>query len=127
MVLEVQTICMKGQAMSFKDQISANAGYMRELRKAMPETFAGFMELQKAATVDNALSKKQKEFVALGIAVAIRCEGCILSHVAALVKAGASREELVDVLGMSVQMAGGPGLSYAAKALAIFDELTAEG
>ncbi len=89
MVLEMQAICMKGQAMSFKDQISANAGYMRELRKAMPETFAGFMELQKAATVDNALSKKQKEFVALGIAVAIRCEGCILSHVAALVKAGA--------------------------------------
>ncbi|EPX79623.1 carboxymuconolactone decarboxylase family protein [Salipiger mucosus] len=111
--------------MSFKDDLARNATHMRELRKAMPDTFAGFMSLEKAASADNALSAKQKEFVALGISVAIRCEGCILAHVKALIRQGASREELVDVLGTAVQMAGGPGLSYASKALAAFDELTA--
>lgn len=112
--------------MSFKEQIATNTGYMRELRKAAPDTFAGFMSLEKAASADNALDKKQKEFVALGIAVSIRCDGCILAHVGALVRTGATREELVDVLGISIQMSGGPGLFYASKALAVYDELTAE-
>jgi len=42
-------------------------------------------------------------------------------------KAGASREELSDVLAMAIQMSGGPGLMYAAKALACWDELAAAG
>jgi alkylhydroperoxidase/carboxymuconolactone decarboxylase family protein YurZ len=41
------------------------------------------------------------------------------------IKAGASREEVSDVLAMSIQMGGGPAMMYAAKALTCYDELTA--
>jgi AhpD family alkylhydroperoxidase len=65
-----------------------------------------------------------KEFIALGIAVADRCDACIGLHVEALVKAGATREEVADVLGMCIQMGGGPAMMYAAKALECYDELS---
>ena len=71
------------------------------------------------------LAVKEKEYVALGIAVAQRCAPCIGFHVEALMKAGATRAELGDVLAMSVQMGGGPALMYAAQALACWDELAA--
>lgn len=95
----------------------------RALTKALPETMAGFAQLSKAAKSGMALSEKEKEYVALGIAVAMRCEDCILFHVEALKKAGATREELAEVLGMAVQMGGGPSVMYAGRALAIWDDL----
>ena len=62
--------------------------------------------------------------MALAISVADRCEPCISLHVEALVRAGATREEVSDVLGMCIQMGGGPSMMYAAKALECFDELS---
>jgi AhpD family alkylhydroperoxidase len=97
----------------------------RALNKALPETMTGFAQLSKAAKSGPALSEKEKEYVALGIAIAVRCEDCILFHVEALRKAGATREELAEVLGMAVQMGGGPSVMYAGRALAIWDALTA--
>ena len=57
------------------------------------------------------------------LGVARGCEDCILFHVAAARRHGASREELVELLSVAVEMGGGPSLVYAAKALTIFDEL----
>jgi len=65
--------------------------------------------------------------VALGIAVATKCEACIALHIEALIRCGATRDEISDVLGMCLQMGGGPSMMYAAKALACFDELSEQG
>jgi alkylhydroperoxidase/carboxymuconolactone decarboxylase family protein YurZ len=46
-------------------------------------------------------------------------------HVETLIRAGASREEISDVLAMTIQMGGGPSMMYAAKALECYDEMTA--
>ena len=64
--------------------------------------------------------------MALGIAIATKCEACIAIHVETLVKCGATRDELGDVLAMSIQMGGGPSMMYAAKALECYDELAAQ-
>ena len=111
--------------MSFQENFDQTRNNLRALRKAIPETFSGFVAMEKAASADGALSHKQKELIAIGIAVALRCEDCITSHVGALIRAGASREELAEALGTAVQMSGGPGLMYASKALAAYDEMTA--
>ena len=63
--------------------------------------------------------------MALGIDVSQRCEACIVLHMDTLIKAGATREEVGDVLAMTLQMGGGPAMMYAAKALECYDELTA--
>ena len=98
---------------------------MREMRKDMPDVMQGFSALAGAATKDNVLSKKVKEFVALGIGISTRCDGCIGFHGKALVDLGATREEVSEVLGMCVYMGGGPALMYAADALRAFDQFAA--
>lgn len=99
---------------------------LRMLNRAIPGAARGFGALSKAAKEEGALTVREKECVALGIAVVMRCEPCIGFHVEALAKAGATREELADVLAMSVQMGGGPSLMYAAKTLAAWDALVGE-
>ncbi|MDX5357103.1 MAG: carboxymuconolactone decarboxylase family protein [Rhodobacterales bacterium] len=98
---------------------------LRLLNKAIPETAKGFAALSKGVKEGGVLEFKHKEYVALGIAVAQCCEPCIGFHVEALMKAGATREEMGDVVAMAVQMGGGPALMYAAKAFACWDELAA--
>lgn len=111
--------------MSWNDTLNSTRNRLRVLYKSIPEVTKGFGALSKAVKEGGVLDFKTKEFIALAIAVAIRCEACIALHVEALVKAGCTREELADVLGMSVQMGGGPATMYAGKALECFDELTA--
>lgn len=112
--------------MGWKNKLGETKNQLRALSKATPDTFKAFGELGKTVKKDGALSFKEKEYVALGIAVATRCEPCMMFHMEALVRLGATREEVSEVLSTCVQMGGGPGLMYAGKALEIYDELTAE-
>lgn len=109
--------------MAYKDKITEMRNELRVMNKLIPEAMAGFGALSKAAKDNGPLDVKQKEFIALGMAIVLRCEPCINFHVEALMKAGGSREELGDVLAMSVQMGGGPAVMYAGHALACWDEL----
>lgn len=111
--------------MSYKSKIVEMRGEIRAMNKLIPEAAAGFGTLSKAVKENGPLSLKEKEYIALAIAISQRCEPCINFHVEALMKAGASREELGDVLAMCIQMGGGPALMYAAHALGCWDELAA--
>ncbi len=110
--------------MSWQEKLRGTRKGLRNLNGAMPDTAKAFGGLGKTVKEGGVLDYKTKEFVALGIAVADRCEPCISLHVEALIKAQASREEIADVLGVCIQMGGGPSMMYAAKALECFDELT---
>ncbi|WP_238367587.1 carboxymuconolactone decarboxylase family protein [Mesobacterium pallidum] len=109
--------------MSWKDTIDRTYAQLRALNKAAP-AMAKFNELNMAVKKEGPLDAKTKEFVALGIAVYAQCDSCIALHVKALIRAGATRDEVADVLAMSVQMGGGPASMYAGKALECFDELS---
>jgi len=69
-------------------------------------------------------AQKSRAFIALAIAVTQLCTPCIDLRVKALIKAGATRDELEATLAMCVQMGGGPALMYAAHALAAWDEFS---
>ncbi|MCL7464447.1 carboxymuconolactone decarboxylase family protein [Phaeovulum sp. NW3] len=112
--------------MSYKAKMDEMRGELRALNKTAPAAMQGFGTLSKAVKENGVLSLKEKEFVALGMSVVLRCEPCIMFHVEALMKAGGTREELADVLAMAVQMAGGPGMMYAGHALGCWDELAAQ-
>lgn len=96
----------------------------KALRSDMPEVMQGFDTMAKAACKNNALDEKTKEFIALAIGVSTRCDGCIGFHSKALVRLGATRAELEDVLAMAVYMGGGPSLMYAADALRAFEQFS---
>ncbi len=112
--------------MNYIEQIKGTRAELRELYKTIPAATAEFAALSKAVKDNGPLSVKEKEYVAVGMAVAMRCEPCINFHVEALMKAGATREEFADVLAMAIQMGGGPTLMYAGSALACWDELAAQ-
>lgn len=109
--------------MSYKAKIAEMRGELRSMNKLIPQTAAAFADLSKVVKDTGPLSVKEKEYVALAIAITQRCEPCINFHVEALMKAGASREELGDVVAVSIQMGGGPALMYGAHAVACWDEL----
>jgi AhpD family alkylhydroperoxidase len=111
--------------MDYPTFIAATRDQSRNLAKALPETLKGFGTLSRAVKEGGTLGNKEKEFVALGIAIAVRCEPCIAFHVEALTKAGATRAEVCDVLAMAIQMGGGPAVMYAGKALECWDQLQA--
>lgn len=94
----------------------------KTLRKDIPDVMAGFSAMASAATRDGALDKKTKELVALAIAIATRCDGCIGFHTDALVKLGATKAEFEETLGMAVYMGGGPSLMYAAHAMSAWEQ-----
>jgi AhpD family alkylhydroperoxidase len=98
------------------------SGDLRKLRKDIPDTMQAFSALAQAATRDGALDRKTKELIALALGVAARCDGCIGFHTEALVKLGATRQEVEETLGMAVYMGGGPSLMYAADAISAFEQ-----
>ena len=94
------------------------------LRASTPEVMKSFGELGRAATAGGALDAKTKELIALALSVAARCDPCIGFHAQALVKLGANRQEIDEMLGVTTYMGGGPSLMYAASATAAFDEFS---
>jgi AhpD family alkylhydroperoxidase len=88
----------------------------RELRKQIPEVYQGFAALSGAALTDGALSRKVKELMALAIGVVQGCDGCIASHAQAAARAGATREEAAEAIGVTILMHGGPATIYGARA-----------
>ncbi len=97
-----------------------------QLKAANPSVMEAFGALVKANNTDAALSLKHKELIALGIAIAARCDGCIASHVQACVHAGATREEMAEAIGVAIMMGGGPSMVYGTEALTAFDQFVGE-
>lgn len=100
-------------------QLSQN---LRELRAGSPEVMKAFGEIARAALKPGALDQKTKELVALAVSVAIRCDDCVAFHTKAAVEQGASREEVMETLGMAIYMGAGPSVMYASHALEAFKQ-----
>lgn len=96
------------------------------LARAVPQTMTAFRTLMGEASKSGVLPVKLKELVAAAIAVQQGCGDCILFHVANARSHGASREELVEVLAVAIEMGGGPSAVYAGRALEAFDAFTTE-
>jgi AhpD family alkylhydroperoxidase len=103
--------------------------YFEEVRKLMgkygqeaPKTMEAFAALHEQGSVDSAISSKTKELIALGIAIAVHCEGCIAFHIHDALEAGATKKEIVDTIGVAILMGGGPAVMYGTKALEALEQ-----
>ncbi len=101
-------------------------GLMLRLGRELPGPLGGFANLHKAATAGGALDAKTKELIALGIAVAVHCDSCLAYHVHDALKAGATRAEVLEALGVAVMMGGGPATMYACDAFAALEQFENE-
>lgn len=94
----------------------------RALRKAIPDVYKGFAELSGAAFAEGELDRKTKELIALAIGVVEGCDGCIASHGQAAARAGATRQEAAEAIGVTFLMHGGPATVHGARAYEAFCE-----
>lgn len=113
-------------AHEFHDIIEDLRGPTREFRREAEDAWSGFSDLHRAAVADGEVPGSMKELVALAIAVATHCDGCVAYHAKGAARKGATREEAVEVLGVALLMAGGPASVWAPRALAAFDEFAAD-
>jgi len=108
--------------MTYPEKYAKIRESMGKYGQASPDVMKAFQGLHHAAAADGSLDVKTKELIALSIAVAVRCDGCIAFHVHDAIKAGASREELIETLDVAVLMGGGPALMYALEAMEALEE-----
>ena len=94
----------------------------RDLRKGIPDVYAGFRELHRAALAPGALDTKTKELIAMAIGVVEGCDGCIASHARGAAAAGATKQEAAEAIGVTFLMKGGPATIYGPRAYAAFCE-----
>jgi AhpD family alkylhydroperoxidase len=57
---------------------------------------------------DGALTVREKELIALGIAVAETCKPCLRVHIDKCIEAGVTDDEIIEAAGVAVMMCGGP-------------------
>jgi len=99
---------------AYREELLATIG---DLARVSPDTIRGYRTLSDAATKTDLLGAKTRELIALAVAVTRQCDGCITIHTAAATKHGATKEEIVEALGVAIAVNAGAALVYAARVL----------
>jgi len=98
---------------------------MGQMRREAPGVMAAFGGLHEAATKPGALDTSTKELIALGIGIASRCDGCIAFHTFEALASGATRQQIVETIGIGLLMGGGPSMMYGAHAIEALNQFEA--
>jgi AhpD family alkylhydroperoxidase len=106
---------------TYQKQVLAGVG---EIAAISPEITRGYQTLGGASGKTNLLGTKVNELISLAVAVSLRCDGCIIVHTDAAIKAGATREEITEALGTAMAMNAGATLVYATRVLDAFKAKT---
>jgi len=98
---------------------------IKEFSKSQPASGSAFMSLLNATNSDEGkIPKKYKELSLIAIAVTVKCEWCISYHVNNALKEGATRDEIIESVGLAVLMGGAPSLMYLNPVLDAIDKLS---
>ena len=93
----------------------------KRMRELAPEVYRGFLEFDGKAFADGAVPVKTKELVAIGIAQITQCPWCIDAHSQRARKAGATDQEIAEVVFVAMAMAAGAAWSHGGLTLQCLD------
>jgi len=99
---------------NYKSELQTRVGQFGRLS---PDTLKGYMALSQAGAKTGQLDAKTRELMALAVAVALRCDGCITVHTAEAAKLGATEAEVAEALGVAVAISAGAAMVYSARTL----------
>ncbi len=109
--------------MDLEEKLSELESRVEAFAEESPEKMEAFQKFSEIIKEDGVLSEKDKELIAIALAVNQKCEDCIAHHVNDAVEAGASKEEILEATWIAVLMGGGPSLVHAGLALECFEDL----
>lgn len=92
-------------------------GRIGEMGRLSPDTLKGYQALSGAGAKTGHLDGKTRELIALAVAVTARCDGCITVHSKAVLREGATMEEIAEALGVAVAVNAGAALVYSGRVL----------
>jgi AhpD family alkylhydroperoxidase len=95
----------------------------QKLKDQAPDIARGFGGFYQTVMKEGALSVREKELIAMAIGLAQRCTPCINLHVQGCVKAGATREQILEAAGVAVMMHGGPAYTHVPEVIAALEHL----
>jgi AhpD family alkylhydroperoxidase len=98
----------------YQKQIGATLG---EIAKVSPDVVRGYRTLTDAGKKTAKLDAKTRELIAIGVGVTRQCDGCIVVHTDAALKHGATREEIIEALGVAVAVNAGAALVYSTRVM----------
>ena len=88
-----------------------------QFAKLSPDSLKGYQTLSSANSANSHLGEKIRQLISLAVAVTTRCDGCIVFHTDAALKAGASKEEIAEALGVAMAMNAGAALIYSLRVM----------
>lgn len=88
------------------------------------KVYEKFLQLEEATYADGALKKKDKELIAIGIAIATDCESCMEWHISEAIKSGATFREVLEAVEVGIEFGGGRATVSARFALEVMDYLS---
>lgn len=88
------------------------------------KVYEKFLQLEEATYADGVLKKKDKELIAIGIAVATNCESCMEWHINEAVKSGATFREVLEAIEVGIEFGGGKATVSARFALEVMDDIS---
>lgn len=101
----------------YRKELTAAIGKIGEVS---PDIVEGYRTLSAAGRKTGKLDPKTRELIALAVAVTTRCDGCITFHTEAAIKQGASREEIIEALGVAIALNAGAALVFSARVIDAF-------
>ncbi len=109
---------------AYQKEIAARTA---EIARVNPEIIRGYRGLSDAGKSTDLLGPKVRELIALAVAVTRQCDGCITTHTDAAIRHGATREEIVEALGVAVAVNAGAALVYSTRVMDAFSARTTGG
>lgn len=107
----------------YQKQLAAN---IAEIGRVNHEIVRGYAGLSEAGAKTGVLDAKTRELIALAVAVTRQCDGCITVHTDAAIKAGATREQIIEALGVAVAVNAGAALVYSSRVVDAYATLSAK-
>jgi AhpD family alkylhydroperoxidase len=98
---------------------------VKSIGQVSPDIVRGYQALGGAHAKTNLLGDKVNELIAVAVAISLRCDGCIAVHTAAAMKAGATKDEIIEALGTAISVNAGAALVYSARVLDAYAAKTA--
>ncbi|MFQ6056159.1 MAG: carboxymuconolactone decarboxylase family protein [Methanosarcinales archaeon] len=87
-----------------------------------PDLLKSYQKCEKGLLSDGALSAKIKVLMALAVVASQRCEPCVVSQMKSALNQGATKEEIMETLGVIFVTSGAPGIATCREALKLLEE-----
>lgn len=98
------------------DRKFANGYFLRK-----SAVFRAFTEMEEKTFADGSISRMHKELTAVSISVVIDCGSFMQWHIAQALQAGATDEQVVEVIGVGIEFGGGSATVSARFAMKVLE------